>query len=318
MVRRACSRFLPFLLVVSTRAALAQAPAPTETQVEDLRRITLERATRAAEEGHHEEALTLAQRAGEIRMTPSVRMFITQEQRRLGQNLAALRSAQACLRELRAQPVANGEAIQARCQELFDEAAQRTGTLTLQWQAPIPDGLRVRVAGEEIDRASLPLPINVDAGVVEVECTAPHYLPFRTTVRTELRRNVELSIALQRAAEVPSSPRSSSVLGPVVLLGVGGVSLAASLGLFLGRNAVISSCAVGPSGTETVLLCPEGIDFDNASRLAHPLETGSAVALSLGLASAGAGTLWLLLTPRRSTEENRAFVPAFNGFRLRF
>ena len=53
------------------------------------------RAARAA--GDHAKALSLASQAGEIQMTPDVRLFIAEEQRQVGDITGAMSNAEACL-----------------------------------------------------------------------------------------------------------------------------------------------------------------------------------------------------------------------------
>src|SRR5215831_17096147 len=80
---------------------LGQTPA----KVEETRQRMMDEADAASQAEDHARALSLAIRAGEIRMTPSLRRFIAEEQYEVGQFMGSMTSAEQCLDEAQAAKV---------------------------------------------------------------------------------------------------------------------------------------------------------------------------------------------------------------------
>src|SRR5260370_40380255 len=90
---------------------LGQPSGETET-----RRALLEQAEKARDAEDHPRALSLAISAGDIRMTPSLRRFIAEEQYAVGQLADAMRNAERCVQEATdAKAVDNRLAILRAC-----------------------------------------------------------------------------------------------------------------------------------------------------------------------------------------------------------
>src|SRR5215470_10337035 len=83
------------------------------------RRVLIERAQAARTGNDHAAALDLAQRAAQIAMTPSLRLFIAQEQNALGRLAEAFGNADLCMREAeRDESVRNRGVVAATCRAL--------------------------------------------------------------------------------------------------------------------------------------------------------------------------------------------------------
>src|SRR4051794_11687098 len=100
-----------FLALTRSRAAHAQ------SEQEMLARTQLlEQAESARQRGDHAAAIEAAGRAGRVRMTPSLRLFLAEEHVALGHPAEALANAEACIREVqRDGSLRNGAVILASC-----------------------------------------------------------------------------------------------------------------------------------------------------------------------------------------------------------
>lgn len=243
--------------------ALAQTASPTSTDLA-ARRELLRRAQEAANVGHHAEALDLAQRAASINMTTSVRMFLGQEHRALGQLAEAMGDADTCVHEAERDPnLAQRSAILSSCRALVAELAPRIGRLTVHVDPPV-EGLHVRVGTAELNPAFYGLPYFVTPGAVVVEATAPGREPFRATVDVAPGATGDMTVAMNSRTTAPPPTdqpteiaRSTAPPGPnaprritltqrgghgppvpaIIGMGAGVVSLGASLLFFVLRNS---------------------------------------------------------------------------------
>jgi hypothetical protein len=176
----------PPLLIASILLLLAPAVAAQSSAEMAARRLLLERAEAARDAGRHAEALELAARAGQIHMTLSVRLFIAEEQERIGQLAAAFGSADLCLREADSDVAArHREAVRERCRVLHVGLRARVGQVIVQVPTtPLPD-LRVTVAGDPLNPAHFGAPMIVSPGDVPVTATAAGRTPWQASVRVE-------------------------------------------------------------------------------------------------------------------------------------
>ena len=115
------------------------------------RRVLLEQAQTAHSAGDFAHALDLAERAGQIEMTPSLQWFIAQQQEQLGHFAGAMGTAVSCVRDVEAIPnVANHDQILAQCREMGRSLRTRVGLVTVQVPASHPPGLTVLLNNQPI------------------------------------------------------------------------------------------------------------------------------------------------------------------------
>ncbi|MFO0648032.1 MAG: protein kinase [Polyangiales bacterium] len=188
---------IPFAsLLLATPVAFAQTSAELAA-----RRLLVERAEAVRAAGQHAEALDLASRAGQIQMTPSVRLFIAQEQQQTNLLAEAFGSADQCLRDVETNPSArHRDVIRERCNALHDELRSRIGQLVVQVPTPLPAELRILIAGQPLNPALYNAPMVVTPGDIAVVASAPgrrtwngstHVVAGATaTVRVELEPEV--------------------------------------------------------------------------------------------------------------------------------
>jgi hypothetical protein len=199
------------------------------------RRMMLQQALEARERGEHAQALDLAQRAGKIKMTASVRRFLAEEQESLGRFAEALGSAETCVQEAQKEQGWNAEAVFRGCDELVKKLRPKVAEIVIKPEKTF-DGLVVTVGGLVVSDALYGVPYIVTPGEITIEATSPNHEPFRTTVKVEARQQIEVPIHL---VELPPPPppkpetkvvvveRSRSPVG-FVLAGSGAVILVAA------------------------------------------------------------------------------------------
>ncbi len=325
---------------VSTAAvALAIATMATtafgqENATTAARRVLLDQAQRARDGGDHARALQYAMQAGAIQMTGSLRMFLAEEHRALGQLADALGAADACVRESeRDASLPNRDAIIRRCRAIVDELRARVSLLTIAAPDP-PAGLRVLVAGVEVPPRQFGIPRAVTPGSVQIEATAPGRASFRQTValregqleRVEIRMGADGASGTRTSAGASSMGGSSaagsgagsapgaagrdssagapaarttsapSIVGPIVLMASGGAAVAASFVFLALRGGALGSCTVQPGFID----CPTEADRTRATG-AYGFDWAFHLSLPTGAAMVGGGLIWLLVTPRGSS-----------------
>jgi hypothetical protein len=239
------SKSVPFLcaaLAFGTTAAAQSGPA------EVARRDLLRDADVARTAGDHARALDLATRAGQIRMTTSLRLLLAQEHEATGHLVDALDHASGCAREAEADAtMRNRQQVQGICQALVASITPRVGNLVVQVSSP-PPGLVVRVAGHEVNPALYGVAFPVMPGSVAVEVGGEGVVASREEVQVRAGARVEVSPRVQvrvveaaatgagaggvdaRVAPVqpPVVERSSGPgAGPWVLVGIGGAAAVA-------------------------------------------------------------------------------------------
>jgi len=209
---------------ISTVLASSIAVAQTSAEVA-ARRLLLERAEAARNTAHHAEALDLASRAGQIQMSPSVRLFIAEEEEQLGRVAEAFGSAERCLSEVETNTASrNREAVRERCRALQTNLRRRVGQVVVAVPAPAPAGLRVTVAAIPLNPALYGAPMVVTPGDVPVAATADGRHPWSTTVRVAAGATVPVQVSLEAmtpAATVGAPaqpPPAAPSLGPVATL----------------------------------------------------------------------------------------------------
>ncbi len=186
------------VIALGTAASAAAQESPTEI----ARRELIAQAEAARHGGDHPRALDLAQRAGAVRWTASLRLLAAQEHDALVHPLDAYGMAQACAREAEAdQAMRNRDRILAACHELAASLEHRVGRVVV--RAPhAPAGLRVRVAGEDLPAALWGIAFPVMPGAVTVEASAPAHVAMHREVTVAANGVEEVAVELEAVPEV--------------------------------------------------------------------------------------------------------------------
>jgi hypothetical protein len=287
-----------------------------------VRKRVLEEAQTARASDDHQKALELASRAGRIQMTPSVRLFIAEEQTAVGQLTESWVNAQLCSKEAEEdQSLKNRMKIMAGCDELIDEIQSISARVIVSLPRPVPSGIQVTIRGKIVPESLLGQPYFVSPGKVIMDATAPNYLPFHRelVVRAGEEASVTMELAAQNQARAEvkpytpappiavapgSQPSTLRKIAPYATMGLGVVSLGLS-GLFLlDRNDAdtkLQGMCTGPDHS----VCPDTQQarslIDTVSR-DNALITATAVA---GGAAIAGGFLWWLLDKPSSSPEPR-------------
>lgn len=310
----------PLALLAAALLAPAAARAQRSEPEVAARALLIEQAERAASAGDHRGALDLADRAGRVEMTPSLRMFIAQEQLATGAAAAAMSSAILCARDAsRDAQLPYRDNLLLRCRDVAQRARASVALVTLR-SPPAADGLRVALDGRPVAPELLDVPQPLDPGAHAVTVTAPSRTPWehRFEAQTGVATEVPLSLGEPEAPPAPPAPpptvapppvapaaprraRPSRVpAGAVVLVAAGGASLVASGVFFALRAASASGCAEGPDPAmpgERVWLCDTPAQAEAVtSRGAWTALAG--VTLGVGALAVGAGALWWALGMR--------------------
>lgn len=145
--------------------------------------------------GRHLDALRLAVEAGEIRMSPSVRMYIAEEHDALGHLHEGHEAAQLCVREATETAVVNNrERIVERCRRLVDDIEARSGTVTVRVHDRAAPGLRVTVGTLELAADQWGQPQYVPTGSVRIEAAAEGGRTFTQTLPVTSRSHHDVEV----------------------------------------------------------------------------------------------------------------------------
>lgn len=193
-----------FLIIVAC-AATSNAFAQTGAEIAS-RHILLNRAMDARDQGDHARALDLAERAGRLRMTASVRYFIAEEQSALSLITDALASAEQCLLEVGREPASrNRHAVEANCRRLVDQLHQRVGYVVV-LVSRSPANTVVQVNGHSLPSALLGAPFVVAAGRVSIDATADGCEPMHNEVLVPPTHTINVEITLSPRVMVTPVP----------------------------------------------------------------------------------------------------------------
>lgn len=301
------------LLLVALAPASARAQQPAATVA--ARALLIEQAEQAAAAGDHRASLALAERAGRIEMTPSLRMLIAQEQLASGAPAAAMASALTCVREgTRDATLPYRENLLARCRDVGQRARAAVALVVLRAPSGAPD-VRVELDGQTVPPEVLDVAQPMDPGahalVVRAPSRRPHAQSFDARVGAAQEVALELGepepVAPEHAVTVPAAvpvappratvpPRRGPSVGAVALTIPGAASLVSSGVFFALRVASASGCAPGPdpSTAERVWLCDDPAQVERVS-MRGAWTTLSLVTLGVGVAALGAGVAWWVL-----------------------
>lgn len=295
--------------VLFGRAALAQDGADA------ARRALIIDARAASRAGDHARAVDLATRAEAIHATPSLRHFLAREHLSLGHAVEALSLAGECAARARDDAtVPDRELLLARCEAVAREAERGVARLTVRVPSPVPEGLRVTLAGDPLAPSLFDVAVPRAPGAVEVAATAPGRSPFRATPELAAGASGEVVVELPALptppviapppvtapAPPPVAPAPAPVVrrpaprspgaGPWIVgsLGVAGLITAGALGAL-----------VLDAGAQRDAACPSRNDCDPDAAAAHDgrmrdLAVGVNVAVAVGGALVAGAVTWLI------------------------
>ncbi len=318
-------------LALSLRV-LGQTPAETEN-----RQNLLEEAQKARDADDHARALSLASRAGHIRMTPSVRLFIAEEQSAVGQLANSMNNAELCAREATDdKALKNREKIVSACKSLVAKLQKSAARLLVLMPDPVPPRSQVMVNGHLLPEALYGKPYLLSPGNVRVEANAPGRAPFNRELAVAPGEEGTVTVLLpaEVAATPPAQPpppvtREPPVvsatpeqekskfreIGPYVVLGTGAASLGASLIFLVLRNSAVNDLDAkcgGPNHT----VCPDTPDVRSLKNKASTDNTLTNVTLGIGAAAVIGGGAWLFWEethPSKKSSQARLQITPTSG-----
>ncbi len=311
---------LALALGAATPSAFAQTGADAA-----MRRELVEQAQRARSANDHTRALDLAVRASSLQMTPSLRMFIAEEQASLNLFADALNNAEMCSREAERDAASpTHTAVMNACRQLAQTVRPRVARVSVQIPPPAPAGLRVTIAGHDLNSALYGVPYMVNPGAIVVEATADGMRPVHREVTVAAGASLDVALAFEQgpgaaqpvsaASTGPSGsppqiisarlappthdstpPPSGPGAGPWVFVGGGVVVMALSGVFYLLRIQTVTELERTCFGPGNLLCPPESAHFIES---AQRWTTLSGIALGVGAAATASGLLWFALAPR--------------------
>ncbi len=200
------STFTAAALFAASSIAGAQTTDPTLLA---SRRALIDRATAARTAGRHAEALDLAQRAAQIQMTPSLRLFVMQEQTQVGQLAEAYSSAIACQSEAARDTATSALTIARLCADSVNTLQGRVGRVVVT-VTPAVDGVRVYVANRELHAALLGQEYVVTPGAISVRAELSGHRTASRDVTVVAGASMPVALVLEREA----APQQTVVTPP--------------------------------------------------------------------------------------------------------
>jgi len=310
MHRRGWFCFVAALSLLGTTNAWGQ-PQLSPQEAEARRRL-IEQAQAARVANNHAQALDFANRAGDMQMTASLRLFIAQEQQAVGQLAEALGNAEICGREAQQMPPndrARAQQIQQACDDIKTALRPQVGQVTVQVPSPAPPGIRVFIGNNEVRQALWGIPYSVTPGRVHVTARVSGYPPFERDVDVAAGATVPVPIELRvdtthridnenpnhnqnqnTTPTTPPPPSSGLSPGPFVLMGVGVASMAVSAALFFGpRNSNLAMCSAVAGDANGALNCPS----EDVIGTIRAMNSASIATLAIGSVAIVGGVVWL-------------------------
>jgi hypothetical protein len=205
----------PVLAALVLAAPVLALPAGVVAQTETepaSREALIASAERAADRGAHQEALELALRARELRETPSLVLFIGQQQALSGRIEEAIESARRCFAEAeRDLALRNRRIIRSTCRSLERELMRRVGLVTVSVAAPRED-LRITINGSALPRDRWGRSVVVAPGDVLIEASAGT-ASMRQRLRVEAGEESSIELHFE-SGELVSRERRPSIEPP--------------------------------------------------------------------------------------------------------
>lgn len=252
-------------------------------------------------------------------MTPSLRLFLMQEQTQVGQLAEAYSSAIACQSEAARDTAASAQTIARLCTESISSLQSRVGRVVVTI-APTVEGARVFVGNRELHAVLLGQDYVVTPGEVSVRAEAPGHRAVSRTVSVAAGASVPVSLPLEREAQpdtsrpVPLDPQTSSgntTVAPDSTAGTPTVSQSSAQPRSGGANEAPSAALV-PEANGSAVDRPRAINLGAVATMA----TGGAIAVGgavlLGLGAAATTEYDQLCTPRCTQDTASAGRAAYD------
>ena len=262
---------------------LGQISGETET-----RQALLEQAEKARDAEDHPRALSLAIRAGDIRMSPSLRRFIAEEQYAVGQLADAMRNAEGCVQEATAAKALNNRrAILRACTSLIGELQRSAARIIIVIADPIPPETEVLIGGQTLPESLYGLPYLSRSGEIHLEAKAPGRVPFQRDLVVGAQQEATVNVSLLPQPEAPEPKAASeptAVSEPAVVPDTKPVSD--------GRVVSAAPVSTAPVSTAPVSTAPV-IQAETEKR--STAQIGPYVVLGTGAVSLGAAAVFLIV-----------------------
>lgn len=289
------------------------------------RRELIQQASEARAAGNHTLAIDLAQRASQIRMSVSLRMFLAEEQAAAGQLTAALDNADTCTREVRTEAgVTDRDSVATHCQTLVDALNHRVGRVVVRVPGN-PQGVQVHVGADALAPALWNIAYVVNPGTLAVDAAGPGGATFHRelTIAEGATETVDVLLTQPVAAapitrvETPHattpvdrgpSPLLRSPVGSYVVMGVGGATLVASVVFWVLRAQAFSGCSWDSS---SVGYCDTAAQTQHAMNEGQTYNVVAPVTLAAGGVIAAGGVVWWLMVRRHEAAESAAHRTAW-------
>jgi len=337
---------LPWIVcAVATFASTEALAQVTDTELA-ARRTLIDQASAARAANNPQQALDLAQRAGRIQMTPSLRMFIAETLAAMGNHAEAMGAADRCAQEADRDATASNRAqILASCRAVATNARTHVGYVTVTARGAASPTIRIN--DTTLSEALVGVPFVVNEGAVRVRVTADGFASVSRELTVTAGSTVPVEIVMERSSteRVDSSTRNRNAqrpggsdrapratgstsgvardtsgsradaptrgapVGAVVLLASSAIPLGASLGFYFARNGALAGCAVYPTYVECA-----SAQQASAAHGANTFAILSGVALGVGVATLVGGAVWLGvgLAARPRREQGSVAPIAFN------
>jgi hypothetical protein len=325
-----------WIVILLTTTTVAQA----QPRDDDARRrqLILQAGT-LRDRGDHAGSLRLLREAAARRMSPSLRLFIAQEEAALGQHFEAFRDAQLCAAEFEADPtLGHRDDFLTTCRSLGTEVSQHLARVTVRVATPSVSNMLITLNGEALSRAQWDVAHELEPGDIVVEARAPGYARFTRTVHASAATHTNVRIELVPEGSIhPFAPPgetppvdSPTVSGRSATSHTGRwVLLGSSAALFLGasvfyvlQNHELSQRDALCRDSSGACVLPNASSAQQASTYqsnADSLNTATNIALGLGVAAAVGGVVWWIVDSVTTTPSRRTTIittPSSSGFIL--
>lgn len=310
--------------------------AAAQSQDDPERRALIEHAGAARDRGDHAEALSLLRQAAARRMSPSLAIFIAEEERQTGDLLRAIADARVALAGITQNAtLANRDTLLEQAGMLMAQLQAATARITVAVPTDCPQGTSVTLNGSPLRESYWRAEVDVLPGAQTVVVEAPGHRVVRERVSITAGRSVVVPVSL--VPETPTTTQSPTVpaptpvtptaptestaptepssgggagAGPWVVMGAGALSFALA-GVFYGlRQGALSDRDAACGSTE-------GTCVGNAAAVSQAMQSQDSAgtfntltnaALGVGAAAVVGGGLWWLLGRRGESRPAAASV----------
>jgi hypothetical protein len=286
-------------------ATLPATPAAAAPDAKELSRARakFQQATELEQAGQYGDAIALFREVGQVRMTAQVRYHIAFCEEKLGRLVTALGGYE--LAQSEASEV--GPSFEKEVAARINDLRARIPKIVVK-RGEGAEAAKIEVDGVEVGESSIGVEMPVNPGPHTVRAKAPGFEPFSTTVEVSEKEVKPVEVLLTPAEDEPAGGASAGAAGgepgdggvrvepapskvpPLLILGIGAASLAASGVFFYLRESTLSDLddACGADRDS----CPP--DQKETYDEAKTYNTLSMVTLGVGVVGVGVGVTWLL------------------------